>query len=249
VDSDINYARVVRQKNHAEAASNSQHAVEDNHTVEAYLALIPNFRIGPVKRNSNGGHPAPVSAGDILRVAAAVLNCRGSDIDSVPDQAVEHQCFPYSRSFLLCLVVDTHAAAVDTATVVVKDVVDDADNRVVVVVVVDHQDRPYSRGYSCAREDRPYFRGCPCVRGDHHPYSRGCPCARDLHCERLLPGRVPARKSHPVSCLHPHLCNRVPNYGPEPGLVSWHRFLLPLYWYPLQNEWTWLPWSRSVGQN
>jgi hypothetical protein len=157
VDSDIDYARVVHQ---TEVDSNSQHAVEDTHTVEAYLALIPNFRTDHVKRSSNGGLPAPASAEGILRVVAAVLDCRGSDIDSVPDLVVEPLYFPYFHSFLLCLAADIHAAAVDTAAVVVKDVAEDADNRVVVVV------------------DHPYSRGCPCVRGQP-PYFHGYPCARD----------------------------------------------------------------------
>jgi hypothetical protein len=67
---------------------------------------------------------------------------------------------------------------------------------------------PYSRGYSCA-----------------HPYSH-------LHCE-LLPGRVPARKIHPVSCLYPPPYTRAPNYGPEPILVFLHGYLL--HWYPPQT--------------
>jgi hypothetical protein len=52
VDSDLNCARVV-QKDHAE--TNSQHAVEDTHTVEAWVlkhqASSPNFRTAPEKRN------------------------------------------------------------------------------------------------------------------------------------------------------------------------------------------------------
>lgn len=213
-DSDINYARV-----HAD--SNSQHAVEDTHTVEAWepnhQALIPNFRTVPEKCNSFGGLP-PVSAGGTLRVVAVVLNCRGSDIDSV-DAAVEPQCFPDFRSFLLYL-ADTHAA-VDTGHAVVAKGAGDADNR-----AVDHS---------------PYFHGYPRERGSNF---LGFPRARDLHCE-LLPGRVPARKSHPVSCLYLPQCTRVPNYGPEPRLVFWHGFLL--YWYPPQTELTsLLPWSHSV---
>jgi hypothetical protein len=205
-DSEINCSRV-----HAD--SNSQHAVVDTHTVEAWvrkhLASSPNFRTAPEKRNSFGGLPQ-----GMLRVVAAVLSCHGSYIDTVPGEppaVVEPPYFPCFRSFLLYL-DDTHAAA-DMGPVVVKGA-GDTDNRVV-------KHYPCSRGYSCA-----------------HPYSH-------LHCE-LLPGRVPARKIHPVSCLYPPPCTRVPNYGPEPRLVFWHGFLL-MYWYPPQNELTWLlPWFRSI---
>jgi hypothetical protein len=141
-DSGINYSRV-----HAD--SSSQHAEEDTHTAEAWVpkhqALSPNFRTAPEKRNSYDGL-LPVSVGGILQVVAAVLNCRGSNIDNVPGDpvVVEPPCPPNFRSFLLYL-ADTHAAE-DTGPVVAKGA-GDADNR-----VVDHY--PYSQGYSCAH---PYF--------------------------------------------------------------------------------------------
>jgi hypothetical protein len=70
---------------------------------------------------------------------------------------------------------------------------------------------------------------------DHSPYFHGYPCAPDSHLHReILPGRVPATKTHPVSCRYLLPCILVPNYGPEPRQVFWHGFLL--YWYLPQNE-------------